>query len=433
MNTNTVVNKYLSTFAESDIAAVKMFGYHFENVVVIPSYNEHDELLDCLASFTEKNTLVILVVNATKNTTKQVLDTNSKTIKHLRKNYFEIWRSKTSQGVSLHQMETAGLLLVDRSSGNLTLQNKNGVGLARKIGADIALKLIADNAITTQWIHSTDADVLLPDDYFSQTASINNSAVAVNYSYRHILNNGCDKQVKAMQLYELSLRHYVIGLKQATSPYAFHTIGSAFAIRAEKYAAVRGFPKREAGEDFYMLNKLAKLGMIEQLNGKPIILSGRTSDRVPYGTGKAVDRIRHYQSPLDDFLFYDPTLFKVLKTWLSELHTLTPICNLKKFEERFRHETKYPQLISGLEKLGAFHAIKNILKHTHSETSYRQQLHTWFDGFRTMKLIHHLRDNGFPGVTLTELLQHDPFNKNTIDTDDLSIVSKTFFEIENQL
>ena len=48
-------------------------------------------------------------------------------------------------------------------------------------------------------------------------------------------------------------------MKYARSPYAFHTIGSTMAVSANHYAKVRGFPKREAGEDFYLLNKLAKV------------------------------------------------------------------------------------------------------------------------------------------------------------------------------
>ncbi len=70
----------------------------------------------------------------------------------------------------------------------------------------------------------------------------------------------------ATQLYELSLRYYVAGMKFARSPYAFHTIGSSMAVSPVHYARVRGFPKREAGEDFYLLNKLAKLGSVLELD-----------------------------------------------------------------------------------------------------------------------------------------------------------------------
>ena len=77
------------------------------------------------------------------------------------------------------------------------------------------------------------------------------------------------------RLYEYSLRYYVAGLTYAQSPYAFHTIGSTMAVNAEHYASVRGFPRREAGEDFYLLNKLAKVGSVHTLEENNAMRSDR--------------------------------------------------------------------------------------------------------------------------------------------------------------
>ena len=65
-------------------------------------------------------------------------------------------------------------------------------------------------------------------------------------------------------------------------------MGSCLAVRPEAYAAVRGFPRKNAAEDFYVLDKLAKVGTIARLAGTPLLLEGRLSDRVPFGTGKAL-------------------------------------------------------------------------------------------------------------------------------------------------
>ena len=74
----------------------------------------------------------------------------------------------------------------------------------------------------------------------------------------------------ATALYELRLHHYVLGLEYAGSPYAYHTLGSCLAVKADAYAQVRGFPKRAGAEDFYLLNKLAKLGAMPRLQGRCI-------------------------------------------------------------------------------------------------------------------------------------------------------------------
>ncbi len=80
---------------------------------------------------------------------------------------------------------------------------------------------------------------------------------------------------------------------------------------------MRGFPKREAGEDFYLLNKLAKVGTVLELAEGPdneaIRIESRRSDRVPFGTGAAVNRITALADPLGEFRFYDPSVFELLK------------------------------------------------------------------------------------------------------------------------
>ena len=129
--------------------------------------------------------------------------------------------------------------------------------------------------------------------------------------------------MQATRLYEYSLRYYVAGLSFAHSPYAFHTIGSTIAVNAAHYAKVRGFPRRQAGEDFYLLNKLAKVGAIMQLGAEtdcePIDIAARLSDRVPFGTGAAVGKIMELEDPAREFLLYHPSVFGLLRSWLGSL------------------------------------------------------------------------------------------------------------------
>ncbi len=117
----------------------------------------------------------------------------------------------------------------------------------------------------------------------------------------------------ATALYELRLHHYVRGLEYAGSPYAFHTLGSCLAVSFEGYAQVRGFPKRSGGEDFHLLNKLAKTGPVIRLAGDCIELASRHSQRAPFGTGAAVARISNAGMPLTLPLFYHPACFAALR------------------------------------------------------------------------------------------------------------------------
>ena len=120
---------------------------------------------------------------------------------------------------------------------------ERGVGLARKIGCDLALSLWTRGQLREPWIHTTDADAVPPAEAFDADPP---DAVALSLPLWH---EPCgDPRIdRATVLYEVWLRYYVAGLGWAGSPWAFLTVGSAMAMRAEAYAAVRGVPRREAG------------------------------------------------------------------------------------------------------------------------------------------------------------------------------------------
>ena len=71
-------------------------------------------------------------------------------------------------------------------------------------------------------------------------------------------------------------------------PYSYHTIGSAFAVTAKAYARQGGMNRRKAGEDFYFINKLIKGENFGEITNTTVFPSPRTSNRVPFGTGKAI-------------------------------------------------------------------------------------------------------------------------------------------------
>ncbi|MDQ2993616.1 MAG: glycosyltransferase family 2 protein [Pseudomonadota bacterium] len=404
MKSHFVVDKYLERHAEREIVGLKAFTFQYSHVVTIPAFDEEDKIWQVLDSIQQKSTLAILVINAQANSAISSIEANIRLIKTLHRQHCEIWRSTHHQGISLHQTKTCAVLLIDRTSGNLLLPPKTGVGLARKIAADVALQLIVQGSIRTPWIHCTDADTLLPNDYFKRTLPITDAAAAI-YPYSHILTYDNSPQQKAIQLYELSLRHYVIGLHHAGSKYAFSSIGSTIAINYIAYAKVHGFPIREAGEDFYILNKLAKVGAVKQLAGLPIIIEGRLSHRVPFGTGKAIHDIAQLRKPLEEYCYYHPTIFDILKTWLGILNNITPKTAIPNLKNSLSQSESTFALCEALDKIGAFSAIDQAINNASNAATCRQHLHIWFDGFRTMKLVHQLRNDGLSSIPLAKLIR----------------------------
>jgi hypothetical protein len=312
------------------------------------------------------------------------------------------------------------VLLVDRFSDGRKLPPKGGVGLARKIGVDLAVSLIDRQRIGTGWIHCTDADVQLPETYFYCSNRLEDKSSkysALVYPFNHYDDQDPTESLEvypATRLYELSLRYYLAGMKYAGSPYAFHTIGSTMAVSALHYSKVRGFPKREAGEDFYLLNKLAKVGQVLELETDPkcdaIQIASRCSDRVPFGTGAAVTKITAFSNPVEEFRFYDPEVFELLKTWLQSLPAIwkTGSAGLTTniFSEQ-RADQSQPgrsrDLLAGLKGIKAERALEHAFRQSKNLDQFLRQMNTWFDAFRTLKLIHALRDLYLPLISYTEL------------------------------
>ncbi len=189
-------------------------------------------------------------------------------------------------------------------------------------------------------------------------------------------------------------------------PYAYHTLGSCLAVRASAYAHVRGFPKRAGAEDFYLLNKLAKLGPIARLSGSSIELQSRRSSRVPFGTGPAVEPSSQAAQPRETALFYHPCCFDALRALLAGLPELAHAPEQDMAQLLVRQgldESLAEQARLALAAQGLQSALAHCQRQSTSSDQFQRQFHQWFDAFRTLKFIHAIRDAGWPQQSLTQL------------------------------
>ncbi|MEC7241617.1 MAG: hypothetical protein VXW32_10300 [Myxococcota bacterium] len=383
------VQQYLERHAEPEAKQGAWTGPPAEHVVCIPACREDGSLIQTLKSLSEvaeaDQALVVVVVNGGLLADEAVHCSN-------RLCWQELERAADLSPGPLAWGQLAGLrvLAVDRYSEGRRLPAKQGVGLARKIAGDIALRFVAEGRVRGGWMLCTDADVELPSNYLVRVREAKESNSALLYPFQHV-PEGDVLQVEAMALYEAFLHYYVDGLRFAQSPYAFHTIGSLIGIRASAYAAVRGFPKREAGEDFYLLNKLAKVGWVEQLTGDPIRIRGRVSSRVPFGTGAAVSKIRGLLAEGQPYRVMAPQVFQGLKVWINALEEFSAGGDIETL--RFRLEQSSSVLLSVVEQSGALRAAEAAAAQVQGAPLSRR-LREWNDAFRTLKLLHALRDGG---------------------------------------
>ncbi len=430
------MEKYLSLYAEPEIAALDGLvdwlpeQLWWENVMVIPACNETPEFLRP-PPVCDGRSLMILVINESVSASREVSSNNQALAATVQEQFELQWQSAPDlQGFKLSlfrdPLAPRDVLLADRFSEGRKFPAKGGVGLARKIGVDLAVSLIHRKCINSSWVHCTDADVRLPKTYFTCSNAVRNPrpgyAVLI-YPFHH-----CDDQdraeskevILATQLYELSLRYYVAGMKFARSPYAFHTIGSTMAVSAIHYAKVRGFPRRDAGEDFYLLNKLAKVGAVLEpgmdSDWEPLEIAARRSDRVPFGTGAAVIKITDLADPVRDFRFYDPAVFELLQQWLQSLPAIW-----QSRSKDLATNIKNQQLLAGLKQIKTDQALDHAFRQSKDLDQFTRQMHTWFDAFRTLKLIHILRDLYLPTISYDELVKNQTYSQLLKKDPDLSV------------
>lgn len=375
------VYKYLQNYAEPESNSLPELPC-FDHCLVIPVFDETFENLERVWQGIKDNYLVILVVNAP-------CEQHAATLKLMHEATSRATKME-SKGRCTYLRGTPDILLVDRCSADNTIAPRQGVGLARKIGADIALRLISQDIVRSHRISNTDADAVLPGDYFATQLADKDAALVFSFSHQH--ETGL--QVPTL-LYEISILYYACGLDWAGSRYGYTCLGSTMAVSAIHYAKVRGFPRRNAAEDFYLLNKLAKTGAIRRILTTPIILAGRLSNRVPVGTGPGIGKIAELNSPLDDYHFYHPCIFALLKEFLLTLTTTwdTPGTFASAAPE-IQHYCQAHNLLEFIAKQRAHHKQERV---------FNKFLSDWFDGFRTLKFIHFVRDHSLPSVPLSEL------------------------------
>ena len=372
------LSRYLSSHGEAQARAyADSISRRYACAIVIPMY---DEPGDCLAHVlrhqTNTDVLVIAVVNAPDNAPPGPLGRTQKLLDEV--------------------VQATGLdvLSVDCVSTGRMLPASMGVGLARKLGSDIALTLFAQGKVENPWLYQTDADAQLPRGYFATPLP---DAGAVVFAHRHVSNDA--QTARAAELYDLHMRYYVAGLQRAGSSYAYPTLGSTIAIHAHAYATVRGYPRRNAAEDFYLLNKTAKVSTVTCLQSPQLTLRARTSTRVPFGTGPALTKIC---AGLDEdasgsfYLSYHPHSFALLADTLDYLDAFAA------------DQAPPPEKIAPiLQALGYDKVRDQVTRQYPTSERRRQVLGQWFDAGKTLRFMHEAR-RYFPDQPLLQTLCNLP-------------------------
>lgn len=420
------LSHYLERYAEPEGLIAKAEKERFGFALVIPARNETPDFLagyDAALRGAPGSVLLIVVVNTSEAEPESAAN-NLKLIQALISlgDCTPVGSVPGSSELRVHFWRGGylghGLLVVDRTRH--PLPKHGGAGLARKIGADIALALFAEGKLDSRFMLHTDADATLPEDYFRFASP--SPVEALHFGFTHVeAAHAVSPDVYLATLkYECQIRYHVLGMRHAGSSYAWHSLGSCLAVSAEAYAAVRGFPKRQAGEDFYLLDKIKKLRhprdergpTVVELEAPVIRLAARTSERAPFGTGPAVKRLL-----LEVPVFTDPRCYAALhKTLLgfqrfAETRTLEDLgwAWQHKLNTTPQHPDEFRAVKQIWSRLGVFAMLSNALNQSKTAADLYARIDSWFDGLKSLRFLHAVRDELYPAVPYAQALAQAPF------------------------
>ena len=409
------VQSYNDKFAAAARPLVSSELGGIEQIVIIPVLAEKSSLLATLSSLGRnadaelRRTLILCVVNnrCRPLTSLKDIGDNHDTIRYLQAlvwgqpDYIPLDEEAAAYFSNLQRMPLR-LAYIDAATTGWEMPAKaGGVGTARKIGMDAALSLFDYRLAGEKLLICLDADTLVAGnylaairDYFHQEQA---AAAVVNYVHQIPDHHACRL---AILNYDVFLRYYVLGLHYAGSPYAFHSLGSTMICTVNGYIAVGGMNKREAAEDFYFLNKLAKYDKIGRVTATTVYPSARLSRRVPFGTGRRVARFLEGQEK--EWRLYDPHIFAVIKKWLQVMETAP-----ERSEEEIMTAARIidPLLELFLKHNNFSSTWASVRKNVKQPGGLRRHFHCWFDGFKTMKLVHFLTEHGFPQIKMFHALE----------------------------
>lgn len=385
------VLNYLNKFSFTNWNLENDDDKFYDYIIVIPSLAENDRIQSCLKSLENNNqtvlerTLIIIVINNSENASTDIIENNQKTFKLL----------------SIYN----GILNINYvnafSKGKSFPKKLAGVGFTRKIGLDLALTKFDYESSHKKILLWLDADCEVESNYLEVvTDKFNNQNLnSAVIEYEHKIDDE-KPEAKAIVCYETFLRYFRLALIYAKSHYDYHAIGSTIVCDVDSYIKAGGMNSKQAGEDFYFLEKLAKQNKVETIKETLVYPSSRKSWRVPFGTGQRITR--YLKNVQDEYLVYNPKSFQLLKEWLeffnsdSAVDTDVIITNSKKISNH---------LYDFIIEQNFQESWNKILRNSDSIDEIRKQKIYWFDAFRTLKLIHYLRDAIYPNVNVYEALK----------------------------
>lgn len=383
-NIEAIAQQYFKRFPDFSIAIDKICtDKNLRTIYVIPCFKE-PEIIATLKNLSSLNkpkypSLILIFVNASEAADQEIKDYN--------RNTFE----KINAFIAENQTEQ---LQFEVFLNNELPKKHAGVGYARKTLMDTALKIFERNE-TDGIIVNTDADCFFTPNYFTcieNTFEDDSLELAVMHYEHRIAEEKDEILAKGITEYELHLRYYKQALEWTGYPNVLETIGSCMVCLASVYALEGGMNKRKAGEDFYFINKLAKSRKSTTIAAAAVLPSCRTSDRVPFGTGKAMNDYKTKETKM--LQSYDIECFIALRQFVEQVEVL--------YEKDFDALEMDATGKAYFKQIAIEKNLAEIKKQSNNLERFKDRLFYWFDHLKALQFIHYYTAHAFEKLAINQ-------------------------------
>ena len=268
-----------------------------------------------------------------------------------------------------------------------------GVGLARKIGMDLAVEHFYRNSKPDGLIVSLDADSTVSNNFFvsiNDSFKSDKSLKCTIHNVRHRVGDDSVHLKNAVRQFEAYLKYFSDSLKQIGFPYWYHTVGSAFAVSADAYVSVGGMGRQQGGEDFYFLQKIFALGAVKVLDDVTIYPLARFSERVPFGTGRTLQKILN--EPDAHLKVYSRQSFFRLKQLFDFKEEMYGATRDKVYT---LISTVHPAVRQYLDSISFIDMVEDCNQNSASRESFVKRFFHHFNAFRVIKYLNSIHPEPF--------------------------------------
>ncbi len=381
------MNSYLRKYGYIEASVDSQPEQGLGIVVVVPACGETDILHTLSAIYNCHRppcpVEVLIVINASEDADLQIHIINRLAYKQVCQ-----WKEQSNEtGLSFHII----------FENHLPARHA-GVGLARKIGMDEAVRRIYLSGNDDQGIIAClDADTTCDPNYLIELyrhfhENSRTPGCSIHFEYPTFGTEYEPLNYLAISYYELNLRYYNLALKCAGFPHAHHTLGTAMAVRSKVYQREGGMNRRAFDDDFHFIQKIIAIGNYSELHSTKVYPSPRTSHRIPYGSGRAVSD--YVKSSERGFYTYNLQSFRYLRIFF------------KNIPEFYLAGAKLVTLggvlpyimIDFLHSYFFDERIEEIRNNSSNFNSFEKRFYRWFNAFMVQKFVQFVRDNAHKNV-----------------------------------